>query len=320
MLRSKPRHWWDLVSACYDSRCRFYVRLTHPGRHFMPQRIVITAPLLRVWMWALPVGAYSCLALLKPYPPFVFVPEIPLGLDAALSFSMAVLIAFRINRAYERWWEARTLWGTLVNVSRNLAIKVGELHRPDADDRRSTRDLIVAFCLGLKDHLRDEADLNKLPGFAAERAAPAHAPSYIVRRLYGLFHQWTTDGKLSDQQLWVLDAEARMLLEVCGACERIKTTLMSVSWRSFTWQCITLYLLVLPWGLVADFGAWTVPLTTLAAYLVIAGEAIAHFVEEPFGVEEDHLDLERICRGIDRSVSEILDSQPVAPCQAGRDK
>ena len=81
---------------------------------------------------------------------------------------------------------------------------------------------------------------------------------------------------------------------------------MSVSWRFFTWQCIALYLLVLPWGLVDDFAVWTIPVTTVAAYIVIAGEAVAHFIEVPFGTGEDHLDLESICHGIDRSVSETL--------------
>ena len=74
----------------------------------MPQRIGFTVPLLRVSLLAAAVGGYSSLALLKPYPPFNQIPEIPLGIDAALSFSMALLISFRINRAYDRWWEART--------------------------------------------------------------------------------------------------------------------------------------------------------------------------------------------------------------------
>jgi putative membrane protein len=283
----------------------------------MPQRAGITAPLLHVWVWAIPIGAYSCLSLLKPYPPFVYVPNIPTGLDAALSFAMALLVAFRINRAYERWWEARTLWGTLVNVSRNLAIKIRELHCPDLDDRRSIRDLIVAFCQGLKDHLRDDADLTELPGFETEQAAPGHLPSYIARKLYGTFHRWRADGTLSDEPVWVLDSEARVLLDVCGGCERIKTTLMSISWRSFTWQCIALYLLALPWGVVDEFGWWTIPVTILVAYVVMAGEVIARYVEEPFGVHEDHLDLEGICHNIDRSVSEVLlgDAERVLKCE-----
>ena len=97
-----------------------------------------------------------------------------------------------------------------------------------------------------------------------------------------------------------------MLLDVCGACERIKTTLPSVSWRYFTRQSILAVLILLPWGLVESFGAWTIPLTILISYIVIAGEAVARWVEEPFGRGEDHLDLESICQAIDRSVSEVL--------------
>jgi len=266
----------------------------------------MTVPLMRVSMWALMVGAYSCLSMLKSYPPLVYVPEIPTGIDAALSLAMALIIAFRVNRAYERWWEARTLWGTLVNASRNLAVKIRELHHPEVEDRQRARNLIVAFANGFKDHLRGDSDLRTLPGFETDEAVLHHIPSYIVRQLYRLFDQWKGAGKLSDQQLWILDAEARILLDVCGGCERIKTTLMSISWRFFTWQCIAVYLLVLPWGLVDVFGVWTIPLTIVIAYFVIAGEGIAHYVEEPFGMHEDHLDLERICREIDRSVSEIL--------------
>jgi len=272
----------------------------------MPQRVGITVPLLHVSLWALAVGAYSCLSLFKSHPPFSYIPDVPSGLDAALSFAMALIIAFRVNRAYERWWEARTLWGTLVNVSRNLAIKIREFRHPDADERRKVNNLIVAFCLGLKDHLRDDANLKQLPGFESDETKPAHMPSYIAQQLYALLDKWKSEGTLSEQQLWVLDSEARVLLDVCGGCERIKTTLMSVSWRSFTWQCITAYLLVLPWGLVDDFGTWTIPLTVLTSYFVIAGEGIAHYVEEPFGEHEDHLDLDRICGAIKTSVSEVL--------------
>jgi len=272
----------------------------------MQQSVGLTAPLLRVWKWALPVGAYSCLALLRTYPPFAYVPDIPDGLEAALSFAMALLIAFRVNRAYERWWEARTLWGTLVNVSRNLGVKIRELRRPQRNERQQARNLIVGFAFGLRDHLRDEADLHLLPGFGSDNATPAHLPSYIAQRIYRLLDSWRRDGTLSDDVLRVIDSEARVLLDVCGACERIKNTLMSVSWRFFTWQCIALYLLVLPWGLVDPFGAWTIPLTLVAAYVVVAAEVIAQYVEEPFGPHEDHLDLDDICRAIDRSVSAVL--------------
>ncbi len=272
----------------------------------MQRRVGLTTPLLRVGMWSLLAGTYSCITLLISHSSFAFVHDLSLGLDAILTFAMALLIAFRTNRAYERWWEARAQWGKLVNVSRNLAVKVRELHEPNEADCQHVRNVIVAFAMGLRDHLRDKPVLKNLPGLENSNAVPGHMPSYIVRRLYRQFRQWQAAGKLTDEQLWVLDRETRELLEVCGSCERIKNTLMSISWQAFTRQCIAIYLFVLPWGMVDAYGVWTIPLTAVVAYFVIAGEGIAHYVEEPFGIEEDHLDLDRIVLGIDRSVSEVL--------------
>ena len=272
----------------------------------MKKQLGLTAPLLGATKWALLMGAYSCLALLLARRYAVETPGLLAGASAVLSFALALLIGFRVNAAYDRWWEARKLWGTLVNVSRNLAVKVRELQPAEPEERQSIRNLIVAFSMGLKDHLRDEADLKRLPGFENDSASPIHLPSYIARRLYGSFSRWQAEGRLTDERLWVLDSEARILLDVCGACERIKTTLPSVSWRAFTRQSILAVLILLPWALAASFGAWTVVLTMLITYIVVAGEAIARWVEEPFGRGEDHLDLEAICEAIDRSVTEVL--------------
>ena len=272
----------------------------------MKKRLEITTPLRGATKWALLAGVYSCLPLLVTRIYFIEFPGLLSGASAVLSFALALLIGFRVNAAYDRWWEARKLWGTLVNVSRNLAVKLRELQRAEVAERQSVRDFIVAFCLGLKDHLRDEPDLKRLPGFEDDTATPKHLPSYIARRPYGVFNGWQTEERLSDERLWVLDSEARMLLEVCGACERIKTTLPSVSWRYFTRQSILAVLIMLPWGLVESFGVWAIPLTILISYIVIAGEAVARWVEEPFGRGEDHLDLESICEAIDLSVSEVL--------------
>ena len=274
----------------------------------MPNHLGLTTALRSVSRWTIPVGLYSVLALAKPYPPFSYVPSIPSGLEAAMFFSMSVLLAFRTNRAYERWWEARTLWGSLVNVSRNLAVKIRQLADPEATDSLRTRDLIVAFCHGLKNHLRDENDATQLPGISAQQPRPKHIPSWIASQMYGLMKRWRDAGRISGEELWLLDTEARALLDVCGACERIKTTLPSISWRRFSRQLIVVFLLLMPWGLVDDFGYWAIPMSMVIAYFVFGCEGIARFVEEPFGQHEDHLDLDAICHAIETSVTEILEA------------
>lgn len=269
-------------------------------------RMGYTPALKGSFKWALMFGLYGYLPVLNARYGWFELLGITGGVSAIVSFALALLIGFRINQAYDRWWEARKLWGSLVNVSRNLAVKVRALHDFDTKDLQEIRNIIVAFCFGLKDHLRDDAELRRLPGFENDETRPHNVPSYITTRLYAVFSRWQSEGRLTDQQLWVLDVEAREWLEVSGACERIKNTMVSISWRTFARQCILVSLLLIPWGLGEDFGNWTVPLTILISYFVIAGEAIARHVETPFGISEDQLDLDRVCAAIDQSVTEIL--------------
>jgi len=272
----------------------------------MQKRLGMTIALRRVWFWTIPMAAYSSLALWKPHFKNLDIPDVSFPMEAALTFVMGMLVLFRINRAYERWWEARTLWGTLVNVSRNLAVKTRQLANIDAANRGEMRHLIVGFCYALKDHLRGPLHPAKLPDNSDVAIRIEHVPSSIVQNIYQKLKTWSQSGALTREELWMMDSEARMLLEVCGACERIKSTLMSRSWRLLTRQCLGVYLLTAPWALVDEFHYWTIPISALIAYFVIGGEGIAHYVEEPFGSQEDHLDLDGICRKIESSVGEIL--------------
>ena len=276
----------------------------------MIQQLVFTKVLNRVWIGSLLTGVYSSLVVLNEVLGYGGLTNFPGGLEAALTFAMGMLLMFRTNKAYERWWEARILWGTLVNVSRNLAVKVKEMVRPDAATLAEVQTLITGFSHALKDHLRDEVELARIKGFHEINSAPEHVPSFLASRVYSLMASWRREGRISPEELYVLDREARVLLDVCGGCERIKNTLMSQSWRTFSVQSLAVYLLLLPWGLVDVFGVWSIPLASIVTYFVVGGECIARYVEEPFGRNEDHLDLDSICRAIDTSVSEIL--RPVA--------
>lgn len=271
------------------------------------RKVGFTAALSQVWYWALVAGAYSAVPALIGATPWAERFDPSSLVDAVIALILGLFLMFRINRAYERWWEARSLWGKQVNVSRNLAIKTKVLAEPDAMERRRLKTLIVGFAYGLKQHLRGGAVLREVPGFESTADDPKHVPSYIDEQIYGVFSAWRSAGRISGPDLWVLDQEAREFLEVAGGCEKIQNTLMSQSFPSLSRHALVLYLLYLPWSLVGDFGYFAILLTVLISYFVIAAEGIAHYVERPFGTDDDHLDLETICAGIDASVTEILE-------------
>jgi ion channel-forming bestrophin family protein len=242
-----------------------------------------------------------------------------LGLDfgagaqfhAVLGLILGTLLVFRTNTSYDRWWEGRKLWGQLVNDSRNLAIKVETCVRADLAEKQRLGRWLSDFAAALKDHLRGKVRLADLPGFSVDRTAPEpqHVPAYIAARIYDQFEQWRQTDQLGGFELLFLDQHAASLMNICGACERIQKSPISISYRWFIRQSIAIYLLTLPWGLMQSFGWWTIPAVAMLAYFMIGIEMIAEQIEDPFGVGEDDLRLDDLCATIDKSVRDILVSE-----------
>ena len=174
------------------------------------------------------------------------------------------------------------------------------------DDLSRLRKILSAFAPVLKDHLRDGALLDDAEVLGDIKFVPRHMPSFLVSLIYSRLREWKTAGRIDGQQLIVIDEELRKLLEIVGGCERIRNTRLARSYRAFARQCVFLYLTTLPWGIVESFGWWTVPITAILSYFMLGLETVAEHTEEPFGIDEDDLDLEGMCLSIDASIAEIF--------------
>ncbi len=288
-------------------------------RVYSVNRVLQTATALRhVWLISGLMALYCLLPLWKEWSHYEDVADLPSTVSAVFSMVMGLLLVFRTNRVYDRWWEARSLWGWLVSVSRNLAVKIESFLNLERSEREEVRHLIAGYARALAGHLRKGAKLNNLPGFEQAEGDPEHVPAHISGMIYQRLANWKRAGRVSEQELRIMDEEARVLLKICGDCERIRNTLIAGSYRLFTIKCLLLYLLTLPWGLVHEFSYWTVPISVVLTYLMVGLEAIAETVEEPFGQDLDDLDLEYLCDQIDASVGEILKmEQGTAPTPSG---
>ncbi len=262
--------------------------------------------LLQCAMMASIIGVYSLLPVFKEYSSYRDFADMPSQFHAALTLVLGWLLVFRTNSAYARWWEARTLWGSLVNTSRNLAVKLTSLARLTLPDREVLEKGLVEFPVILKDHLRQGSVSSSNVRADVSSDQWHHRPTEIVHSIYSWVGQQKKHGNIDGDELRVLDVEMQKLLEICGACERIARTPIVKSYRVFARQCIVLFLLSLPWGIAQDFGVWTIPLATISAYFMIGMELVAEHVEEPFGLDEDDLDLEGLCNTIEHSVREIF--------------
>lgn len=220
---------------------------------------------------------------------------------------LGLLLVFRTNTAYDRWWEGRKLWGQLVNDSRNFAVKIATCVRAEPRDKIEVAARLSAFATALKLHLRGGVKLQQLPTFEHSTDDPTHVPAYIVARIYDRLERWRHAEQLGGFELLFLDRHAAALLDICGACERIKKTPISGGYRRFILQSIWVYLATLPWGLVDYLGWWTAPVTMVVAYMMLGIEVLAEHAEDPFGNDADDLPLDDICATIDRSMHEIVD-------------
>jgi putative membrane protein len=220
---------------------------------------------------------------------------------------LGLLLSFRNRAAYDRWWEARGLWGQLTNDSRNLAGKLAAFVPAEELARSRVAELLVGFAEALKRHLRGEAPrLRDLPGFEHEEADPAHVPLYLAHRLYAILAEWKRNGYVDEATLWILDHHLRGLLDVCGACEKIRNTPLSPSYKGLLRTGLALDVLAEPWLTFPEVGFWGVPVFLLVCFFLFGVELIDTVVEEPFGREPDDLNLDRYCRTIRDGVQASL--------------
>jgi len=237
--------------------------------------------------------------------------NVPFGLQTLVGTLLGLLLVLRTNTAYDRWWEGRRLWGQLLGEGRNLCIKLRRLGRLERPAARQLSRLVVSFTHALRDHLRDGVQAAQLTIFR-RRDRPEdvdHVPQQLVCLIWDEIGRWRAEGTIDGWDELLLAPHVNALLEICGACERIRRTPLVPSYRKFVHQGVALYLLLLPWGLECDFGWWAVPAVAVIAYFMIGLELIANDVAEPFGRGADDILLEELVQSFEQSVREILGSE-----------
>lgn len=224
--------------------------------------------------------------------------------EGILGFVIGLLLVFRTNKAYERWWEARSIWGNLVNVSVNLAIKIKVMLRPNSLESRHFIDLITKFGQALAIHLRKEPSPVELKALLKMNEVPKHPPSHIAKHLYLAVHHHRNAPSEVDKL--IIDSDLRQFMIACGGSEKIRNTLVSISYRMFVKHVMILFVLIMPCGLTNSMGLAAIPITVATAYFMLALEGIARHLEEPFGRTEDHINLCQVNQHISNTVTDIL--------------
>jgi len=223
-----------------------------------------------------------------------------------VGFVISMLLVFRTNTAYDRWWEGRRMWGALVNNSRNLAIKIAVMVK-SPEDKAQFRRLIPAFSHILSQHLRSEDISHELFDDATLKSDHyKHKPNQIAKTIMDKINALYLEGKITGDQLIVLNAEMQSLLDICGACERIKNTPIPYSYSAFIKKFIFFYVMSLPFGYVFQLGYYVIPVVIFVFYVLASLELIAEEIEDPFGNDPNDLPLDKIAENIRKNVEELI--------------
>lgn len=232
---------------------------------------------------------------------------IPVGYHEVGGVLVAITLGFRANSAYARFWEARTIWGGLVNASRNLQRLISEYAGESAG--REAAAWVSLFAHAVRRRLREESvepEASRLlenKDLAAACYANHHPPLFISHHLSSLISKSTTEmtpffAQLAERQL-------SALVDCLGGLERIRRTPTPIGYVVLVRQIVLAFVLSLPFALVNEAGLWTPIIALAVTFPVLAMEALAAELDDPFGHAPNNLPLTFITDNIEKDVTNL---------------
>ncbi len=250
-------------------------------------------------------------------------PDVPLSIFGGV---IGVLAGFRNTSAYARWWEARTIWGSVVNNSRNLARGVltmitspptdGDPPREVEEVKRNLVLLEIAYVHALRNHLRGTVPWPELTGLVSAQETEklrtqSNVPLAIQQNMAAILRRCYLHRSIDEIRWASLDRTLSAIMDCQGASERIKTTPFPRLYDSFIRLIITIFCVLLPFGMVAGLRLWTPLGSTLVGFVFLAFDKIGRDLEAPFENLPHDIPLTAICRTIEINLKQMIGEEDV---------
>jgi len=273
----------------------------------LPFRIIYKVIWKRIlFLIGLSVGV---VVLYKFVTPDHEIPDVPLAIMGTV---IAILLGFRVNNAYDRWWEARKLWGKIVNDSRSQArMIIAFLQDYNPDEVRKLVLRQIGYCYALADHLRgnpiepvirpyfDEEELQ-------QHVKRANVPNSIMQAQSNDFEYLVRMGILNSVHQRMLEERLSLFLDSQGGCERIKKTVFPHDYRFYTSFFINVFTFAFPLIIVDTAGWQTIPWTVFAGFALSSIDALAKAIENPFENRVNDTAMTTISRTIEIDLLQML--------------
>src|ERR1700752_4856326 len=228
----------------------------------------------------LSIGIYSAIIVFVEIHYLNFTSKNPTVMHSILGFVLSMLLVFRTNSAYDRWWEGRKVWGSFVNNSRNLALKLSAfVPKEFSKEQNEMRVLISNYVFAAKNHLRGIYVQNEFEATESlslsDFSDATHRPNKIAKCMYQQVNALYSKKIITGDQLIILNEELKSFTDNVGACERIKNTPIPYSYNIFLKKMIFLYIITLPIFFGSEFKYTSIPIAIIVLYVFASIELIA---------------------------------------------
>lgn len=226
-------------------------------------------------------------------------------------FIISLVLVFRINSAYDRWWEGRKLWGSLLNNCRNISIKINAIvPESDLSSRREIQQLLSNYAISLKEHLRGNSgeDLLEYNATISKEAYlnASHKPNFVANKITAFVYTLCKKQSNTNDDYLLIHQNINDLTDICGACERIKNTPIPYTYSIFIKKIVFIYIFSMPFTFGLNMGYWSVAIVMIMFYAFTSLELISEEIEDPFGDDENDLPTDEIAEKIKINTTEIL--------------
>ncbi|GAB4331914.1 MAG: bestrophin family ion channel [Flammeovirgaceae bacterium] len=289
---------------------------------FLPQRVVwymrfelLFSSILAVLVWLI----YVVLEMQKITLPF--------SISATLGGALAIFLGFRNNNSYSRWWEARQIWGGIVNSSRVLArliITFTDSHAHQANYVKDRSEAFkqsmvfrqIAWTHAMRMHLRREDNWQEIKHLLPESEflefiQAQNKPNYLHLLMGKRIYEAMANGTLGGFDSFQMEGQLLALANYQGSCERIKNTPLLRQYHYFTNLFLYAFMLLLPFTLIGDFNKlgiaeWMIPISILISFVFSTIAKVGEINEDPFENRVTDVPLTAICNTIERDLKEML--------------
>lgn len=238
--------------------------------------------------------------------------SLPSTVHTLVGVAFGLLLVFRTNSSYDRFWEGRKLWGGIVNETRNLIRTSEAFLARSPETRRMVAIWMLGFVYGSMNILRGKKDIGPVAKMISEEdlekaMASPHPALFCAKQVSLVLQKAKTDGLITDIEQVNIDQNTQLLVDYLGGCERIHKTPLPFAYVVHLRRALVIYCFTLPFVLISTSQVWLTPFETLfMAYVFFGIEEIGVEIEDPFGEDENDLPLEEICDSINKNTRGLL--------------